>query len=330
MTGRSGCRNIRQSPTFSHHAPLRGRPLPKESTSASFPHPDLSVAPTRFATGWAGLGQRRAGNVPVGRRGVLASPPPLVRLGHLPLSRRGPGATGTALRVRRREKSHRRSTLMIFPRRLSRHVSILAVRRSRAGRPLLGLSKYAPPPCRDRGVHRTRRRRCRRQLAEPGCQARPRSVLVVSHHLDGFLLLDLAGVLHPASGHGVRRVSTCCEQASPRRVPTLQSLEPNPQLRRDSRRSPTRGAPSPRFTPCRHDAPRSRVPLPPRCWGHATFAGCPVNLEAFLRELSRRRRPRCRGPRLPCSPGLRPRRCRRCHHESMSPPARAPVARSTS
>lgn len=209
MTDRSGCRNIRQSPTFSHHAPHFAACLPpKEPAATSIPHPDLSVARIRFASGGAGLGQRRAGNVPVGRRGVLASPQPLLRLGHLPLSRRGPGATGTARRVRRREKSHRRSTLMIFPRRLSRHVSILAVRRSRAGRPLLGLSKYAPPPYSDRGVHQAIRRRFRRELAEPGCHARPRSVLVVSRHLDGFLLLDLARMLHPASGHGVRRVST--------------------------------------------------------------------------------------------------------------------------
>lgn len=219
---------------------------------------------------------------------------------------------------------------MIFPRRLSRHVSILAVRRSRAGRPLLGLSKYAPPPCHDRGVHRAIHRRFRRRITESSCHARPCSVPVVSRHLDGLLLLDLARMLHPASGHGVRRVSACCEQASPRRVPTLQSFEPHSQQREDSRRSPSRGALSPRSTPCLHDAARSRVPLPPRCRGHTTFAGCPVNLEAFLRERNRRRLPRCRGARLPCSPGLRPPRCRCCHHAPMSPPVRAPVARSTS
>jgi hypothetical protein len=30
---------------------------------------------------------------------------------------------------------------------------------------------------------------------------------VVSHHLDGLLLLDLAGLLHPAADPGVHRVS---------------------------------------------------------------------------------------------------------------------------
>jgi hypothetical protein len=33
-----------------------------------------------------------------------------------------------------------------------------------------------------------------------------RSVLVVSHHLDGFLRSEVAGLLHPAAGHGVRCV----------------------------------------------------------------------------------------------------------------------------
>jgi hypothetical protein len=30
---------------------------------------------------------------------------------------------------------------------------------------------------------------------------------VVSHHLDGFLRSEVAGLLHPAAGHGVRCVS---------------------------------------------------------------------------------------------------------------------------
>jgi hypothetical protein len=37
--------------------------------------------------------------------------------------------------------------------------------------------------------------------------ASSRSALVVSHHLDGLLLTELAGLLHPASGHGVHCVS---------------------------------------------------------------------------------------------------------------------------
>jgi len=45
-----------------------------------------------------------------------------------------------------------------------------------------------------------------------------RSVLVVSHHLDGFLRARLAGLLHPAADPGVRLVSCPAETAhSPRR-----------------------------------------------------------------------------------------------------------------
>jgi hypothetical protein len=40
-----------------------------------------------------------------------------------------------------------------------------------------------------------------------GDQPRPRSALVVSHHLDGLLLLDRAGLLHPAADPGVHRVA---------------------------------------------------------------------------------------------------------------------------
>jgi len=40
-----------------------------------------------------------------------------------------------------------------------------------------------------------------------GPSLQSRSVLVVLHHLDGFLRSEVAGLLHPAAGHGVRRVS---------------------------------------------------------------------------------------------------------------------------
>jgi len=49
-----------------------------------------------------------------------------------------------------------------------------------------------------------------------------RSILVVSHHPDGFLRPEVAGLLHPAASHEVRRVScfrasgpTCTRQAGP-------------------------------------------------------------------------------------------------------------------
>lgn len=69
------------------------------------------------------------------------------------------------------------------------------------------------------------------------CQRPARSVLVVSHHLDGFLHRQLVGLLHPTADLGVHRVSTSCHTIamacptwSPLRCHTLQSL-PHPQSR---------------------------------------------------------------------------------------------------
>jgi hypothetical protein len=48
-----------------------------------------------------------------------------------------------------------------------------------------------------------------------GCHTLPRSVLVVSHHRDGLLLSDCAGLFHPAADPGVRRVSSGRETGIP-------------------------------------------------------------------------------------------------------------------
>jgi len=60
-----------------------------------------------------------------------------------------------------------------------------------------------------------------------------RSVLVVSHHLDGFLRARLAGLLHPAADPGVRLVSCPAETAhSPRRYhPSKKATDPPWALR---------------------------------------------------------------------------------------------------
>jgi hypothetical protein len=55
--------------------------------------------------------------------------------------------------------------------------------------------------------------RCR--LRQVGATRPTRSVLVVSHHLDGFLRDGSAGLLHPAASHGVRRVSKVCATSGP-------------------------------------------------------------------------------------------------------------------
>jgi hypothetical protein len=57
-----------------------------------------------------------------------------------------------------------------------------------------------------------------------GDQPRPCSALVVSHHLDGFLLLDRAGLLHPAADPGVHRVSARRET----RFPAMRSCPSKP------------------------------------------------------------------------------------------------------
>jgi hypothetical protein len=75
--------------------------------------------------------------------------------------------------------------------------------RCRASSP--GVSKDRPSIGAGRGVHS--RPRVAARPSGRGDQPPPCSVLVVSHHLDGLLLLDRAGLLHPAADHGVHRVS---------------------------------------------------------------------------------------------------------------------------
>jgi hypothetical protein len=109
-----------------------------------------------------------------------------------------------------------------------------------AGLPLLGFPKIAPPSS---------------HVEESGAQVRvsagpsgidgqsfPRSALVVSHHLGGFLLSDGAGLLRPAPDPGVRRVSSRRETG----LLTARSCPSKLSLRRQRR---------PRLSP----EPRARV-----------------------------------------------------------------------
>jgi len=59
----------------------------------------------------------------------------------------------------------------------------------------------------------------------------PRAVLVVSHHLDGFILLDRAGLFHPAPDPGVHLVSPGRETW----IPAVRSCPSKPSLRRQRR-----------------------------------------------------------------------------------------------
>jgi hypothetical protein len=68
-----------------------------------------------------------------------------------------------------------------------------------------GVVQRTPLHREGRGVHS--RRSVAALPSGRGDQPRPCSALVVSHHLGGFLLLDRAGLLHPAADPGVHRVS---------------------------------------------------------------------------------------------------------------------------
>jgi len=83
-----------------------------------------------------------------------------------------------------------------------------------------------------------------------------RSVLVVLHHLDGFLRSEVAGLLHPAADPGVRRVSAVCRLVANRRTGGLETCDAFPAtllrtLRRiplaDSRTASPQPLPSCRF-----------------------------------------------------------------------------------
>ena len=112
-----------------------------------------------------------------------------------------------------------------------------------------------------------------------------RSALVVLHHFDGLLRCDSAGLLHPAAGHGVRRVSRFMRRSG----------EPVGQ----HSRSPHRG-----FGPSEEYHPSTAVP---RHRGR-----CPLGVSARLRDTSHARigRTRCTS-RLLCL--LRRPDCGECH-----------------
>jgi hypothetical protein len=82
-----------------------------------------------------------------------------------------------------------------------------------AGFPLLGLSKERPSIVRTPGSPSPgwsgpeRARSVSSALRDGNAASHPRSVLVVSHHLDGFLLHDAATILQAAADPGVHHVS---------------------------------------------------------------------------------------------------------------------------
>ena len=164
-----------------------------------------------------------------------------------------------------------------------------------------------PPPC----------------LRVVAARLRPCSALVVSHHSDGLLLSDRAGLLRPAHDHGVHHVSTCCEQAFPRCSPTLQSLAPRPQRRCEAGFPSSHRGVRHRLAACCHAASRSPVPLPSRRCSRSPDPTVADRLhlpQARPQGLAPRSKP-CPAEALPlhqdrCSPGLvpPPPHAARCFH----------------
>jgi hypothetical protein len=293
--------------------------------------PDLAVAPIRFAAGRAGSETEASGERPHRTSRSIAFPPPSVRLCNLPLSRCPHGASRTVRRVRPIDcvawPFHPRDRCASpFP---TLHDPCCPTLSRRTSSP--GVVKVRPSVVCDRGVH-LESRSCRHaRPARTKPPLRPCSAHVVSHHLDGLLLHDRAGMLHPTADPGVRRVSACCAQASSRRVLALQSFEPPSQRPACTRRCGRTGH---RHRGCRRVATPTlpftgALASPPLGSGRLTPPAPSTSRPCSMLEAGVSLRVAALRT-LPCSPGLRPRRCRCCHHAPMSPSLRAPVARCAS
>jgi hypothetical protein len=118
------------------------------------------------------------------------------------------------------------------------------------------------------------------------------SVHVVFHHLDGFLRLEFAGLLHPAADHEVRRVSCSCRPEPAGEGGSVRSRDPRGAHRTPRRMFPvdSRSA-SPRSLPsCRWRAACGATVTPARCRVDVRVVadGC-VGFRALLRRRVRGR-----------------------------------------
>lgn len=148
--------------------------------------------------------------------------------------------------------------------------------------------------------------------ASPGADSC--SALVVSHHLDGFLRAEVAGLLHPATGKGFTAFRVCRQGGGPKAssmpgtVPAVRfapfeefpssaaghaSLRPLPSCRhRPARERAGRSRSSPTASPPRRGAYVRAQPTGPRRgseepWG---LSGCHVGAPPFRRAVGGRPR----------------------------------------
>jgi hypothetical protein len=113
--------------------------------------------------------------------------------------------------------------------------------------PLVGFVRLTSLPA---DLHPRVHSRARRPLGRSVPDDRSRSVFAVSHRPDGFLLTDGAGLLHPAAGRRVRRVSRCFTARSENRS----------AISRFPRRHSHPPKDPPRQQPCRVTAARALLP----------------------------------------------------------------------
>jgi hypothetical protein len=92
--------------------------------------------------------------------------------------------------------------------------------------PLMALPAFAPTPIDRSRVHSQRLRRAAFGSSVPPDDSR--SAPVVSHHLGGFLRAAATGLLHPAAGPEVHRVSWCVRPKLPK---VLRPVGPFPAMR---------------------------------------------------------------------------------------------------
>jgi len=176
-------------------------------------------------------------------------------------------------------------------RRAARSKAHLAAARPGATERLLqGFPKNAPPSTWPTGVHSRRQDRVASGLLPSAgrCHRPACSVLVVSHHLDGFLHRRPVGLLHPTADPGVHRVSapcTPCKRAAGASPPMPHPPEPSPPVQPYPRhREP--------LPSCRFQVAFPVPPGPARLQGLAPYEQC----VAMVR--------RCRQAKARCSPGL--------------------------
>jgi len=125
----------------------------------------------------------------------------------------------------------------------------------------MGLSNTAPPSSTTKESTQPRSRVAAFPPPDRACHTRPRSALVVSHHLDGFLLLDRLGMLHPMPTLGFVAFPPAANRLPRGAFPPFRALLPDGSGDPPHRSVSNRGRSSPGPRRCRR-LPVHRSPCP--------------------------------------------------------------------